>query len=141
MFLFSFMKRIILIIGILLFSLSFVFGGDTCEDLDGDNFGEGCSLGIDCDDSNPNLWYWRPFYLNEDHDGYGTGEIIHFACWGNFESSEYPLDERSFNNDDCEDLNRDIYPGASEICGNGIDEDCNGADLECLTDKLVPIKS
>ena len=131
------MKKIILVIGILLFSLSFNLGNSDCLDLDHDGFGEGCHFGIDCDDSDPEKWYWRPFYLDEDQDMYGVGEIRQFECWGDFEYSQYPLDEMAFNNLDCNDLNFDINPARIEICGNGVDEDCNGYDLPCSREKLA----
>lgn len=99
-----------------------------CVDNDADGYGVDCELGEDCDDNSLEVFRWMDFYLDEDHDGFGTGEVIRTVCWGIGGHFNYPLDEKSFNNLDCEDLNRDINPNAIEIPRNGIDENCDGMD-------------
>jgi len=37
------------------------------------------------------------------------------------------------DDEDCDDGNAGIHPGATEICDDGIDQDCNGADLASQT--------
>ncbi|PIN87008.1 hypothetical protein COV19_02075 [Candidatus Woesearchaeota archaeon CG10_big_fil_rev_8_21_14_0_10_44_13] len=32
---------------------------------------------------------------------------------------------------DCDDTNQDVHPGATEVCGNGLDDDCSNGDESC----------
>jgi hypothetical protein len=57
-----------------------------------------------------------------------------------FEYTFITLSPNDFDNDgdgftenqgDCNDDNAHINPGAEEICGDGIDQDCSSTDLDC----------
>ncbi|MDF1546050.1 MAG: MopE-related protein, partial [bacterium] len=43
-------------------------------------------------------------------------------------------DGYSENQGDCNDGEAAIHPGATEVCGDGIDQDCSGTDLACSVD-------
>lgn len=37
----------------------------------------------------------------------------------------------AFGGNDCDDHDASVHPGANDVCGNGVDEDCAYGDLEC----------
>ena len=66
------------------------------------------------------------YYLDADNDGYYISFIN--AC--SSPGVNYSIALGIFG--DCNDNNLTINSGAQEICGNGIDENCNGADAVCI---------
>ena len=59
------------------------------------------------------------YYADFDGDGYGNGAS------GVAEACVAPVGYVA-SNGDCDDNNEAIHPGATEVCGNGIDDDCDG---------------
>ena len=60
------------------------------------------------------------YYQDLDNDGYGNAQVSQIGC--------LPIQGYVTNSLDCNDNNNTINPGAIDIPGNGIDEDCNGFD-------------
>ncbi len=52
-------------------------------------------------------------------------------CMDNDGDGFSPYKITCYSGDDCNDNNAEVNPGAEDICGNGIDEDCDGMDNLC----------
>lgn len=77
-------------------------------------------LDNNCDGQIDNGLNLNTYYADLDNDGYGNLAISQSAC---SQPSGYVS-----NNTDCNDNNAALNPGATDIPGNGIDEDCSGSD-------------
>jgi hypothetical protein len=84
-----------------------------CDRIDND-----CDGLTDADDSS--LADGRVGYRDNDNDGYGDSSVTAMVC---DESSGY-----SYTPGDCDDSQRSVHPAATEVCGDGIDNDCSGAE-------------
>jgi hypothetical protein len=69
------------------------------------------------------------YYRDLDGDGYGNSSSGTMQACG--KTRGYVS-----NNSDCNDNNAAVYPEAAEVCGNGIDDDCNGQTDENCTEGL-----
>ncbi|MFL5788519.1 MAG: MopE-related protein, partial [Flavisolibacter sp.] len=67
----------------------------------------------------------KRFYLDSDKDKYGNVKYYKYACAA---PAGYVADST-----DCNDKNAAVHPGAAEIPGNGIDDNCNGLIDETTT--------
>jgi len=121
------------------------------RDADGDTFGDaslsttsctGQPAGYvldntDCDDTDGNSHQRFSFYVDADHDGHGVGNLVLGVCAPN---SNTPPVGYALTNDDCDDLHATVYPGASEIPYDGLDNNCNN-DIDegyKIKTKLLP---
>lgn len=81
-------------------------GGTTCCQSNEICLGTGLGAATDC----PTTCCSGTCCTDSDSDGYASQ-----ACGGN----------------DCDDSNPNKNPGAEEVCGNGLDDDCVGGDASC----------
>ncbi|MCB9680435.1 MAG: putative metal-binding motif-containing protein [Alphaproteobacteria bacterium] len=108
-------------------------------DADGDRFDDS----VDCDDHNAavnpaateipvsgideNCDGLELCYLDNDNDAFGRSALVATRALDCLAPGVAP------NDTDCNDTNAAVYPGAPEVPGNGIDENCDGAEV-CYVD-------
>ena len=121
----------------------------TCADLDNDN--DTYTADVDCNDENPNTYPGAPevcdredndcngsvdeglefkdYYWDADLDGYGNPNLIApNRC-------SHPGGRYVEIAGDCNDQDSSINPGAAEVCGDEIDNNCNeqvDEDCNCI---------
>ena len=78
----------------------------------------------DCDDADANFQTEVTYYLDWDADDFGDATRSYSAC---AESVGDYIEVAG----DCDDSDTAVNPEATEICGNGIDDDCDGTDATC----------
>ena len=75
--------------------------------------------------------YQQTYYLDEDRDRYGTTDRPEVDCMPRLDDTSSPYYHWAVLDGDCNDGEVTIHPDADEVCGNGRDEDCSGADQPC----------
>ena len=89
------------------------------SDYDADE--DGFDVEDDCDDDDSFVTGELDWYFDGDGDGFGTDSSVIWACdapgvaWVDLAS-------------DCDDSDANTFPGAPEIAGDGVDQDCDGQD-------------
>ena len=93
---------------------------EVCDGLDND-----CDADVDDTDDNLDTSTGKLWYLDEDGDGYIGEDSTQMAC-------QKPANGgTSADADDCMDDDASVNPGASEVCNNGLDDNCDEKGTPC----------
>jgi hypothetical protein len=74
-----------------------------------------------CNGTNDEGLVFNTYYLDSDNDQFGAGLGL-VSC------QAIPIPGYVLVNGDCDDMNPNVYPGATEILDNDMDENCDGVD-------------
>jgi hypothetical protein len=114
----------------------------TCTDVDGDGYAlEGGLCGaVDCDDAagavNPGATEACDNGIDDNCDGRVDADDPQCTVCTDADGDGYALEGGVCGAVDCDDGDAAVNPGATEACGNGVDDDCDG-----LVDTAEPVCS
>ena len=89
---------------------------EICDSTDND-----CDGQIDLEDDSLTDGLWM--YEDIDGDGYGDPATAVQTC--------EVLEDYILDDTDCDDTSDEVYPGAADYCGDGIDGNCSGDETDC----------
>ncbi len=92
---------------------------EVCNGIDDD-----CDTDIDDDDTSLDTGTASTFYTDADTDGYGDDSSPVLAC-------SLPSGA-STDNTDCDDTEITVNPGATEVCSDGLDNNCDSLPDPCV---------
>jgi hypothetical protein len=102
------------------------YGGDLTVLACGVVPGFGSDNSDDCDDNDPAVTIPTNWLFDVDMDGYGAGDSQGYGCF-----PPVPGTAGEVFGIDCDDANELVNPGAEEVCGDSLDNDCDGTDKAC----------
>jgi hypothetical protein len=111
--------------------------GGACDDRDQDGYlglTAQCQRGSDCDDDDASINPGAEEVCGDgrDNDCRQGDELCEEECQ-DADNDRYGVGDGCFG-PDCDDTNPGVNRGADEVCGNQVDEDCDGTVNECPTD-------
>ncbi len=101
-------------------------------DLDEDGVIDAYCMGPDCDSTDDEIGGPYPWFPDADGDGFSDGTAEPVLSCG--------LPDHSPDGLDCDDTTNTAYPGAAEVCGDGIDNGCDGVPAECDPALVLPVE-
>ncbi|MDH5490344.1 MAG: MopE-related protein [Myxococcales bacterium] len=100
-----------------------------CVDLDGDGvFSPACG-GCDCNDTDPTIYCGAPEICGDGIDQSCDGMDPTCACPADLDGDG--VEPPSCGGCDCNDGDPSIFCGATDVCDDGVDQDCDGVDATC----------